>query len=210
MNRWHLLCRFVLIVQLLSALVHIHKRGFVHARLTPSSILVLRSTFSRFFCIKVAGLGSALPTTFPHATAWGTLQYCAPEQFMAPLTGSRCPAAVNLDTWAVGVILAETLLGCSLQTVIQTAAVLKAVHERRNFFQPVLRMLELVPGLNPSWVAVVQAMLKYDTRPSPEAVLSVLMLDPAFAPHRQEMLSGLLSPPGEAIRVRAYAFSPAY
>jgi serine/threonine protein kinase len=191
-------------------MVHIHKRGFVHTRLMPSCIMVLRSASSRFFCIKVAGLGCALPTTFPHATTWGTFQYCAPEQFMAPLTGSRCPAAATLDTWAVGAILAETLLGCSLQGVIQTAAVLKAVHERRSFFQPVLRMLELVPGLNPSWVAVVQAMLKYDTRPSAEAVLSVLMLDPAFAQHRQEMLSDLLSPPDEAIRVRAYAFWPAY
>jgi serine/threonine protein kinase len=210
MSQWRLLCRFVLVVQLLSALVHIHKRGFVHTRLMPSSIMVLRRPFSSIFAIKVAGLGCALPTSFPHATASGTFQYCAPEQFMAPLTRSRCPAAATLDSWAVGVILAETLLGCNLQSVIQTAAVLKAVHERRSFFQPVLRMLELVPGLNPSWVAVVQAMLKYDTRPVPEAVLSVLMVDPAFAQHRQEMLSAVLSPPGEAIRVRAYAFWPAY
>jgi hypothetical protein len=53
-------------------------------------------------------------------------------------------------------------------------------------------MLELVPGLNPSWVAVVQAMLQYDTnaQPSPAAgaMLRVLMVDPAFAQHRQEML----------------------
>jgi serine/threonine protein kinase len=169
MNRCRLLCRFVLVVQLLSALVHIHKRGFVHTTLMPSCILMLRRPFSSIFAIKVAGLGCALPSGFPHATAWGTFQYCAPEQFMASLTGARCPAAATLDTWAVGVILAETLLGCSLQRVIQTAAVLKAAHERRVFFQAVLGMLELAPGLNPSWVAVVQAMLQYDTRPVPRA-----------------------------------------
>jgi hypothetical protein len=95
---WRLLCRFVLVVQLLSALVHIHKRGFVHTRLLPSIILVLGSAFSSLFAIK----GCALPSGFPDATAWGTFQYCAPPQFLGSTT---------LDIWAVEAIVEVTFLG---------------------------------------------------------------------------------------------------
>jgi hypothetical protein len=109
------------------------------------------------------------------------------------------------------VILAETLLGYSLQGVFQTDVLLRSVHKKQTFFQVVLHLLERATGLNPSWVAVLQSLLQYNprARPSAEAMLHALMLDPAFARHRQEMLSDLLSPAGEASTVRYDSLLPA-
>jgi hypothetical protein len=120
-KRWRLLCRFMLVVQLLSALVHLHMCD-CHARLMSSSILVLGSAFMQALPSEEAADQQLLrhQSVWPGLRAaerrsacnrWGTFQYCAPPQFLASTTELRCFAAETLDICASGSILEGTFPG---------------------------------------------------------------------------------------------------
>jgi serine/threonine protein kinase len=196
-----------LVVELLSVLAYINKGGLVHTNLKLDNLLVVRNASSKYFSIKVAGFGCAVKNGFMQAVNWGNFHYSAPEQVLAATSRSLCTVDVNLDTWAVGVILVETLLGYSLAHLVGTDDRLKSFHEKRTFFERVLQEIVRDPDFNLNWVSVIHSMLQYNTkaRPSPAEMLNTLMADPAFEDHRWEMLSDVQSPHEAVFMVRTFA-----
>ncbi|MDX2163268.1 MAG: protein kinase [bacterium] len=91
-----------LLIQLLNALVYLHRRGILHRDLKPANILVVSGT------VKVLDFGLAIEEENLSSGSnelVGTLQYIAPEVFM----GANPSEASEL--YAVGVIVYEMFLG---------------------------------------------------------------------------------------------------
>ncbi|MFN8530552.1 MAG: protein kinase [Anaerolineae bacterium] len=91
-----------LLIQVMNALVYLHRRGILHRDLKPANILVVNDV------VKVLDFGlaiesEALSSQTPELV--GTLQYIAPEVFLG---GSPSIAS---DLYAVGVIAYEMFLG---------------------------------------------------------------------------------------------------
>ena len=108
-----------LLTPIADALSAAHRAGIVHRDLKPENIFIeaddrtsvrlLDFGVARFFEPSLAG-GVGGVTDVPLTdlgTLIGTLAYMAPEQALRP---SECDERV--DTWALGVILYETLSGC--------------------------------------------------------------------------------------------------
>jgi eukaryotic-like serine/threonine-protein kinase len=87
-----------LMVQMLQALVYLHRHGVLHRDLKPSNVLVIDNT------VKVLDFGLALFEN-TEDSALGTLPYMAPEL----LYGKR--ADERADLYAVGLIIYEILVG---------------------------------------------------------------------------------------------------
>ena len=87
-----------LMMQMLQALVYLHRHGILHRDLKPSNVLVIGNT------VKVLDFGLALFEN-TEDTALGTLPYMAPEL----LYGHR--ADERADLYAVGLVIYEILVG---------------------------------------------------------------------------------------------------
>lgn len=92
-----------LILQMLQALVYLHRRGILHRDLKPSNALVLNGQ------LKLLDFGLSVVTsrTMEHLTQTtaGTLAYMAPELFQG------APYSQASDLYAVGIIAFELLTG---------------------------------------------------------------------------------------------------
>lgn len=88
-----------LLVQVLQALVYLHRRGVLHRDLKPSNVLVMEQI------VKVVDFGLALFDNLWEDTALGTLPYLPPEL----LSGS--PPDERSDLYAIGLIAYEILVG---------------------------------------------------------------------------------------------------
>jgi len=93
-----------LLVELLQALVYLHRRGVLHRDLKPANILVAQDG-----TVKVVDFGLSLAGVYSRSNVQestaGTLAYMAPELF------SEEHASVASDLYAVGVIACELLTG---------------------------------------------------------------------------------------------------
>ncbi len=95
--------RLTLVVQLLQALVYLHRRNVLHRDLKPANILVDKGQ------VRLVDFGLAAVSTlsgkFASETAAGTFAYMAPELFQGD-AASRAS-----DLYAVGIVLYELLSG---------------------------------------------------------------------------------------------------
>ena len=93
-----------LLLQLLQALVYLHRRGVIHRDLTPSNVLVVDGH------LRVTDFGIAefsFKTTDDNlASVAGTWPYIAPELF------GESPVSKTTDLYSVGVIAYEMFAGC--------------------------------------------------------------------------------------------------
>lgn len=90
--------RIHLLLQLLSALTYVHRRGIIHRDLKPGNVLVTGQT------VKVLDFGLAAMAG-QEALLSGTLPYIAPELMFGQ------PPSIASDLYAVGVIAYEMLVG---------------------------------------------------------------------------------------------------
>jgi hypothetical protein len=108
--------------QLLSALAHMHARGWVHRDLKPTNVLVTRGNelkVADFGLSRDLGLGRRQFSTFLVVTQW----YRAPELIFAdPAAGTA------VDVWAAGCILAELMTGEPLFTPDDNIAHSRAIY----------------------------------------------------------------------------------
>ncbi|HET9957770.1 MAG TPA: protein kinase, partial [Polyangiaceae bacterium] len=145
--------------QLLDGLMAAHAAGIIHRDLKPDNIFVLRSKrgggefvkLLDFGISKFTDGGSNLSMTRT-GTVMGTPYYMAPEQ----ARGSR-ELDARVDLYAVGVILYEALTG-------QVPFMAETFNEL--LFKIVLEtprpIGELVPGAEPSFVAIVEKAMSRD------------------------------------------------
>lgn len=100
-------------MQILKSLNEAHQRGIIHRDLKPSNIL-LREVIGEPDFVKVLDFGIAKQTRLPvpkltmDGTVMGTPQYIAPELFFG-----KQPSAAS-DIYAIGLILAQMVIGKSL------------------------------------------------------------------------------------------------
>ncbi len=131
--------RIELLVQLLQALIYLHRRGILHRDLKPSNILVADGT------VRVLDFGLAIERG-RRVTAAGTVGYLAPEV----LAGE--PPSERSDLYAVGVIAFELLAGVHpfADTDERRALEKNRISEAR---------LRLAPALHAQAAALTQAGL---------------------------------------------------
>lgn len=162
-----------LVIQMLQALVYLHRRGIVHRDLKPENVLVTADGQ-----VKVLDFGMAIEREAAigaRTTLGGTLAYMAPEL----LRGGGVTEAVDL--YAVGVILYELFGGRLPFSTEQVTRFVQAVaHEEPNlavlpsWLAPIAgRLLAKDPATRyPSAEAVIQALCQATNRPfPPETVL---------------------------------------
>ncbi|MDF2694347.1 MAG: serine/threonine protein kinase [Labilithrix sp.] len=131
-----------LLVQLLHALVYLHRRGLVHRDLKPENALCARGV------LKLIDLGLASAIGRTDDIAGGTLAYAAPELVRGG------PPTERSDLYAVGVIAYEILSGRVPFEASSPARLLQAVFLSAPNFA--------VPGIDPALVPVLSRLLERD------------------------------------------------
>jgi serine/threonine protein kinase len=210
-------CRYIIFTQLLSALVQLNGQKLIHSDVKPDNILRYYAppagltTPRKYFSIKLADLGAAMPLDSPEPCEYGTLHFRAPEhRYMMRQNGLLVFTAPNTDTWAAGLVLADCLMGFPIANMVKTDRFLDSLHEKGLFTETILRLLCMVPGLELKWLEMVHLCLQPHTiRPSPETMLKLVTSHPLFAAERAQMRAlGLDDPSGVLVRHLLPCLSP--
>lgn len=102
---------FPVALQILGALRHIHRRGWLHCDLKPENIMVFRTHWNDLR-VKVIDFGQARPRTSPFTVSEsGKREIFATPEFVAPELIQGEPFTPATDLYAVGHILYHALAG---------------------------------------------------------------------------------------------------
>jgi serine/threonine protein kinase len=156
------------LIQLVSAIEHLHAGGYVHRDLKPSNVLVTED--GRVVVLDFGLVDELGPTgELGDEHILGTPAYMAPEQ--AALEGAGPPA----DLYAIGVMLFESLCGAR-PFVGNMKEVLAAKRDG-----PARDVAEFVSGCDPELLALCRELLarEVERRPSAGEVLERLRRRPA-------------------------------
>lgn len=116
-----------LLVELASAISHIHDRDIVHRDLKPANVLI--RTFEPFDCVLADfGLATQLLVSRAARSVAGTMAYTAPEASYGDLHKAA-------DWWSLGVILHEAITGSHLFSDPETGLLLSDHQIRVNLNQ---------------------------------------------------------------------------
>jgi serine/threonine protein kinase len=155
------------LVQLLSALEHLHASGYVHRDLKPSNVMVNDEG-------RVVVLDFGLVDELDDARELGDDRMLGTPAYMAPEQASLDSAGPAADLYAVGVMLFECLTG-TRPFVGSVREVLTAKRE-----QPAPNLTELVPDVDRKLASLCVELLERapERRPSATAVLERLRRAP--------------------------------
>lgn len=147
-----------LLIQLLRALIYLHRRGIVHRDLKPSNILVVRGEDGPL--LKVLDFGLALRADRPGSKQGaGTLLYMAPEL----LRGG--PASPASDLYAAGILACQVLTGRHPFHPGSAEADLQSLLEQVLHGEPALSLLP--PAVRP---VIAEALSKAPAARPPDAL----------------------------------------
>uniref|UniRef100_A0A3B5ADA0 Protein kinase domain-containing protein n=1 Tax=Stegastes partitus TaxID=144197 RepID=A0A3B5ADA0_9TELE len=94
--------------QVATALSHLHSIGVVHMDLKPDNIMIV-DRHQHPLKVKLIDFGLAHPVSaLKQGDSMGTLWYFAPEMLLG------VPFDESIDMWALGLIMAELAMGCTL------------------------------------------------------------------------------------------------
>ena len=146
-----------ILLQILAALDHAHRKGIVHRDIKPENVMVTPDGVA-----KVADFGLARAYAEGHITqagnVTGTVQYLAPEQLQGE------PADPRTDLYSLGVVAYELLTG-RVPFDGETQMAIAYRHVRERVPRPSARNTGVPPGLD-GWVA---SMTEKDRELRPES-----------------------------------------
>jgi serine/threonine protein kinase/tetratricopeptide (TPR) repeat protein len=93
-----------LLIQLLNALMYLHRRGIIHRDIKPANVLVDRDNVTRMLDFGLA-INNSLSLVADSNSFTGTVAYMAPELFSNPV------ATIQSDIFAIGVMAYEMFAG---------------------------------------------------------------------------------------------------
>jgi calcium/calmodulin-dependent protein kinase I len=93
-----------LIHQIISAVAHLHELGIVHRDLKPENLLLANESIESPVLLADFGLAKVVDPANPLNVPVGTPGYVAPEVVMC-LDDPKCTYGLEVDMWAVGVVL---------------------------------------------------------------------------------------------------------
>jgi serine/threonine protein kinase len=99
-----------LIHQIISAVAHLHELGIVHRDLKPENLLLANESIESPVLLADFGLAKVVDPANPLNVPVGTPGYVAPEVVMC-LDDPKCTYGLEVDMWAVGVVLYILLCG---------------------------------------------------------------------------------------------------
>jgi predicted ATPase/tRNA A-37 threonylcarbamoyl transferase component Bud32 len=139
-TRYQAVRKVRLLIDMLQALVYLHRRGIIHRDLKPANVLVTPEGQ-----VKVLDFGMALPDDLltdatNEQTVVGTLAYIAPELFLGK------PASVASDLYAVGVIACEVFTGALPYTLTDKFGFAHHLMYRQPDLTPLAPHLQPVVG----------------------------------------------------------------
>ncbi|MBE2267841.1 MAG: AAA family ATPase, partial [Anaerolinea sp.] len=100
--------KVMLLVQVLRALVYIHRQNILHRDLKPGNVLVVKDPTTQVDIVKVLDFGLSVDAGEARGTL-GTLPYMAPEIILSQVQGFAYGAEVDL--YAVGVLAYQLFVG---------------------------------------------------------------------------------------------------
>ena len=152
-------------VGLFQALAHVHDQGIVHRDLKPGNVLMRdqQPVLLDFGLARGDDIGSTITRT---GARMGTLRYISPEQ------GSGERVTLHTDLYSAGLMLYEALSGGKLPHKASGSAELL----RLRIARPPRPIRDLVPGLDPTAAAIVDALVARDPQDRPAHAHAVLQL----------------------------------
>ena len=193
-STWRLASRCMWVFrQVAEGLLALHKAGWIHGDLTPGNVYVATTGHTLLIDLGMS-VRRSVSDKQGHKAFMGTLDYAAPEAFVA---GRAVDA--SSDIYGLGVMLYEALSG-RLPFVFADSHRLSKAHR----CTPPLPLQRLAPELPSNLVSMVMEMLAKEPcrRPHAEEVISEMIeLEVALFGQVLQLPAGVLQSPGDTQRV---------
>lgn len=147
--------------QILSGLVHIHRRGYIHRDIKPDNILYNMDDANERYHIKISDFGLARQVSECMTPGMMTVNYRAPE-----MTQMQEKYTASVDIWGAAMVACELWISAPINPHIKTDYMLiQCTQNVDEYIQSIIKQLDVCPQ---DFENMIRAMLHSnpDSRPS--------------------------------------------